>query len=317
MNNERGINMGRKIKEFKYKICNKENYAILFIPYKEIFKEVYIDLDKLDKVLNKKIYCTNNNSCIIRLEDSTVNLKQYLFDKSSKLYSKTANIYDFRKSNLTEKKNEAYNYDEMRLKISIGNKNMSKESRQNIIKGCRYNRYCKDYSLKMQNPQIGENNTMAILSWEDVNYIRGIYKQEGISQQTLADEYGIARTTINDIVNYRTWTIKKELNERIFKDNPSIDINKKEYDLNKFVFSDTIPNMLFVFEDKQIYIERLSIEDLFYIEERTIEGKLISSLDIYIPKEKKKGMKDFYLISKINPASKKRAYYHRLIREIF
>lgn len=309
--------MGRKIKKFKYKICEKEKYAILFIPYKETFKEIYIDLDKLYKVLDKKIYCKKDNSCIVCLEDNKVNLKRYLFDKSSALYSKTANIYDFRKSNLTEKRNEAYNYDEIRLKISIGNKNMSKKSRQNIIKGCKYNRYCKDYLLKMQNPQIGEKNTMAILSWEDVNAIREIYKLEEVSQQALAEEYGIARTTVSDIVNYRTWTIRKELNERIFKDNPSIDINKKEYDLNKFVFSDTIPNMLFLFKDKQIYIERLSITDLFYIEERTIEGKLISSLDIYIPKENKKRMKDFYLISKINPASKKRAYYHKLIREIF
>lgn len=51
----------------------------------------------------------------------------------------------------------------------------------------------------------GENNGRAKLSKEDVKEIRKRYFKEKVSQGALAREYGVGRSTIWRVINYKTW----------------------------------------------------------------------------------------------------------------
>ena len=70
-------------------------------------------------------------------------------------------------------------------------------------------------------------------------------------------------------------------------------------------------------KDEFIYREKLSIEGLIYIEQRSLEGKCLASVDMYIPKNKNKRMTKFYIISKMNPKAKGREYFYNLIDKAF
>jgi hypothetical protein len=54
----------------------------------------------------------------------------------------------------------------------------------------------------------GEDCPYAKLNWEAVDYIRA--NPDRLTQKELGDMFGVARTTISSIVNYRTWKHKPE-----------------------------------------------------------------------------------------------------------
>ncbi|MDP3987018.1 MAG: GIY-YIG nuclease family protein [Nanoarchaeota archaeon] len=71
------------------------------------------------------------------------------------------------------------------------------------------------WNLGKKNPalgdkQLGEDNKMAKLTWGEVAEIRYKYENFNYSQEELAVEYGVVRTTIQPIVEYRTWVRKLE-----------------------------------------------------------------------------------------------------------
>jgi DNA-binding transcriptional regulator YiaG len=195
---------------------------------------------------------------------------------------------------------------------------MSKEKRENIARGARENRYTKDYSNKLQEDKLGEKNLSAVLTWDLVNEIRKISREENISQYELANMFNVGRATIADIINYRTWTVNPKFNERVYKDDniriiKNVNINSVEFDYDDLKFN----NVLLKFEDEYLYIEKLSIQGLIYIEQRSLEGKCLASADICIPKNKSKLMKKFYSIAKMNPRSKGRPYFYNFIDKAF
>ena len=52
----------------------------------------------------------------------------------------------------------------------------------------------------------GEDCPYSKLNWEAVEYIRA--NPDNLLQRELAEKFGVARTTIGDVVNYRTWKNK-------------------------------------------------------------------------------------------------------------
>jgi len=53
---------------------------------------------------------------------------------------------------------------------------------------------------------VGEDNAAAKVTADDVREIRSRYASESVSQQALADEYGITQTVVSQIILRRTWT---------------------------------------------------------------------------------------------------------------
>jgi predicted XRE-type DNA-binding protein len=57
----------------------------------------------------------------------------------------------------------------------------------------------------------GELNQRAKLSQKDVEVIRARYAQGGISQQALANEYGIGQVTVSHLIRGKTWNSTADL----------------------------------------------------------------------------------------------------------
>jgi len=51
----------------------------------------------------------------------------------------------------------------------------------------------------------GENAARAVLTWDDVREIRRLYKERVMTQQQLADNYGVKRANISAIIVGRSW----------------------------------------------------------------------------------------------------------------
>lgn len=67
----------------------------------------------------------------------------------------------------------------------------------------------KKMSESLRGMFTGEKSSSAILTWEQVEEIRKKYKTNLYSQENLAIEYGVKRTTIQTIINNRTWKNKR------------------------------------------------------------------------------------------------------------
>lgn len=94
-------------------------------------------------------------------------------------------------------------------KISIAQKNLSKEKREKITKGARENRYCKEYAKKLSDTKLGELNPRHKLIESQVIEIRRLWETKIYTAQSLGDKFGVKRQTITDIVYGRTWKYLK------------------------------------------------------------------------------------------------------------
>jgi len=303
----------------------KEKCTILNIYYQKEHRyiDIIIDAEDLKKVKDKKIYIAlEDGKYKPRIYNGThyMRLQSFLTPNLKISYSKNRNHCDCRKDNITSSPLEVIGLvEENSIKMKASSLKMSKEKRENITRGSRENRYTKDYSNKLQEDKLGEKNISALLTWDLVNQIRKISIDENISQYELANMFNVGRATIADIINYRTWTVNPKLKERVYKDD-NIKVIKKINDISdvQFSYNDMyFDNILLMFEDEFLYIEKLSIQGLIYIEQRNIDGKCLASVDIYIPVNKSKLMKKFYSIAKMNPRSKGREYFYKFIDKAF
>lgn len=90
----------------------------------------------------------------------------------------------------------------------LGKRNykMSDEAKNNIRKGIIEKRNTEAYIKKLSERKRGSLNPRVKLTETDVKEIRRIYATGKLSQQKIADLYGVHRSTIADIINRRTWT---------------------------------------------------------------------------------------------------------------
>lgn len=69
---------------------------------------------------------------------------------------------------------------------------------------------CKDnmdtkVGLSEYGARCGEDHPKAVLDWETVELIRDLSEEHGISAYAIAEELGLKRQTVRDVVEYRTW----------------------------------------------------------------------------------------------------------------
>jgi len=89
--------------------------------------------------------------------------------------------------------------------MSISAKNMTVAKRENIIKGIREKRYCKEYAKKLSDGKLGELNPQHKLKTEQVIEIKKLWNIGTYTTTSLGESFGVKRQTIADIVYGRTW----------------------------------------------------------------------------------------------------------------
>jgi len=84
-------------------------------------------------------------------------------------------------------------------------KRHTEETKRKIGEKSKGRYFSPEARKKMSENNKGEKNDMAKLSWEKVREIRKRYKEESVTQDQLALEYGVTQGLIGHIVNYRIW----------------------------------------------------------------------------------------------------------------
>lgn len=86
---------------------------------------------------------------------------------------------------------------------SCGHK-LSDEAKARIKAGIQAKRYTREYAKKLSVTKQGERNPQSRLDVEKVMEIRELYEQ-GYTQQALADMFDVKRSTVQDVVQRKTW----------------------------------------------------------------------------------------------------------------
>ncbi|MFA4834850.1 MAG: HNH endonuclease signature motif containing protein [Dehalococcoidia bacterium] len=87
------------------------------------------------------------------------------------------------------------------LFLGTGKDNMQDAvKKQRVATGDKQGTHTKPESVKR-----GEENGSSKLTWKKVNKIRKLYKTVYITQRQLAEQFGICKTTVKNILNMSTW----------------------------------------------------------------------------------------------------------------
>lgn len=261
-------------------VDNKYHNAVESLDNIHVSKTKFKDINDIkSNITSLRLYCKdkNSHSFIKTIKKEKSNKSYYLKDTYT---NKNKYLLDYRMANITDKSSEVYGYS------NIPKYHYEKQDKEYLVSCMREKRYSKNYSRELAKSKTGEINPSAKLTKETVKKIREERYLLGHTQQYLADKYKVGRATIADIVNYRTWVLKDDLSLRKYKTDVIVTIEDLTYSsettiydrLNKDYLLLNIPS-----EKISIYLEKLPIDRLLYLEVRDNDNKFIVNSDLFFP----------------------------------
>jgi len=103
-----------------------------------------------------------------------------------------------------EKLRIALKINRKKIKYKKGYK-LDEDKKKNILEGILKKRYTKEYAKKLSLAKLGELNGLSVLTESQVKQIRELYNLGDYSQYLLSQMFNVSRSTIQDIVQYKTW----------------------------------------------------------------------------------------------------------------
>jgi hypothetical protein len=277
----------------------KGDVAIVDVPYKDTIVRVTIDKEDIDMVsaIHGRWILTYKDSkrtyfYFVCNLDKSISLHKLLLqaNNTDKVFIKDKDHTNLRKDNLTL---NSYEVDDALRELKRKSyKNMSDEGKLNLLEGIRMNRYSKDWSDKLATHKKGKKNPNTVLNVNKVREIREDYALRKFTQQALADKYGVGRTTIADIVNYRTWN---EIGEdpkktyRIYVESQVIPIVLKETPIQEYTFTNAdiwLKDFVIELQGKKsaefIFCQKIGDIKL-YVEVRDTKKEFLHSFEVVFP----------------------------------
>lgn len=294
--------------------------AIIEVPYKKDI--IYVTIDKEDIELASSIrgkwisYIKGENKKTGKKYSYFYSNKDKLYlhklilqcEKNDIVYFKDDDYTNIRKNNLTINTYEADDKFVETCKNTF--KNMSEDAKEKFYRGMRENRYTKDWSDKLSSNKKGEKNPSALLTAKIVADIRYQYANSQGTQQSIADEYNVARTTIADILNYRTWNEVGENPDkkyRIYNENKIIVLDLRNTPITTFLFkNEDLPQEEITLEVRSpnntefIFVQKVGKIKL-YVEIRDKLKVFVSSFEVVFPEYVTKQHIHNYVIAKKKP----------------
>lgn len=299
----------------EYKIKYKKSYIHFYVDNDKcekveqiedlrVSKNKFTDINDFESIVYKyRILCGKNRKSFIReIIDNKPKKNYFLKDTYT---NKNETILDYRTSNITDKLSEVYEYSKI---PKYHYKNQDKEI---LVKGMREKRYSKNYSRELSKSKTGGVNPAAKLNEKLVSKIREERYLLGYTQQSLADKYNVGRGTIADIVNYRTWVLKEDLSLRAYKLNKQVVVKNTNCMLENSIYDRLKENyVLLDIPEKEVYIylEKLPIDRLLYMEIRDRNHNFIANSDLFFPIDNDRT--DF-ILSSFNPIKNGRAITYK------
>jgi predicted XRE-type DNA-binding protein len=273
--------------------------AIIEVPYKNQIIDVTIDKEDIEKassiqgrwILVRKTPKTDLFYFVCN-KDKSIYLHKLIVgaSKEDKVYFKDKNYTNLRKENLSINTFEVD--DAFREKRKKAYQNMSPQGKANLLRGIKWNRYSKEWSDKLSNTKKGEQNSNTKLNAQLVREIREAYATRRFTQQALADYYQVGRTTIADIVNYRTWNeIGEDPNKeyRVYKENEVIELNLQETPIQWREFTnediwkdDFVLHVIDKSVEEYLFIQKIGKIKL-YVEVRDKNKEFYHSFEVVFP----------------------------------
>ena len=265
------------------------------------------DLEKIKETADKKGMRVRDGYLYTCDARSSRVSQEILGGYANNIFYKNRDKLDLRRENLVTKLSEIDGY------IEKKRERFKEQDTEYMIEQMRLKRYNKGYSVKLSEKQASENNNQAKLSYEDVIEIRKIYEESTISQDGLAHKYGVARTCIADIVNYRTWTMRENTNIRKYKNCGKLRLRRKDTRLYESMIGSE--GRLTVGERK-VYVEKLPIDRLVYIEVHK-GGKVELSVDLFYPHRNRDRLKGKeYIVAGYTPRKMRAQEVNDILGEI-
>lgn len=295
----------------EYKIKHKKDYIHFYVDNDKcekvekltdlrIVKRKFKDINDLKSVVYKnRIICGKNRKSFIKeVLDCETRKNYFLKDTYT---NEDKKLLDYRIKNITSKISDVYGYS------VIPKHHYEKQDKEYLITCMREKRYSKNYSRELAKTKTGKVNPAAKLTEELVAKIREERYLLGYTQQALADKYSVGRPTIGDIVNYRTWVLKDDLSLRVYKKDRQIIINNLNSISDNCIYDRlTEKYILLDIPEKEVYIylEKLPIDRLLYMEIRDRNHEFIANSDLFFPVDNDRA--DF-ILSSFNPIKNGRA----------
>lgn len=280
-----------------------DDIAIIDVPYKKTVVHITIDKEDIEiasSIQGRWIYAnkgidekTGKTYFYVRSnKESSLYLHKLIAncDITDSVYFKDNDSTNIRKENLSV---NSYDVDDAFIeKRRQAFYNMSEEAKFNFYKGMRENRYTKEWSDKISDAKKGENNPRSVLTPKIVEEIRYQYAKREVTQKSLADTYNVGRTTIADIVNYRTWNeIGENPNKkyRQYNEEQIFLLDLTNTPISKHLFNNAdIPQEEFVLEVQSlnntefIFVQKIGSIKL-YVEIRNKSKEFVSSFEVVFP----------------------------------
>lgn len=299
----------------EYKLKYKKEYVHFYIENDKckkvesltelrVTKRRFKDINDITSIIYKnRITCGKNRKSFAKVIFGSEDRKNhYLKDTYT---NENEKLLDYRSENITDNISEVYGYS------VIPRHHYEKQDKEYLITCMREKRYSKEYSRELAKTKTGNVNPAAKLTEELVAKIREERYLLGYTQQHLADKYNVGRGTIADIVNYRTWVLKDDLSLRTYeKDNHTIITNLHFISDNCIYDRLKEKYVLLYIPEKEVYIylEKLPIDRLLYMEIRNKNHEFIANSDLFFPIDNSRVK---FILSSFNPIKNGRAVIYK------
>lgn len=265
----------------------KENVIKLELKSGQTIYTVLLNSDDYKRIEGKKMAIIKQHghaTVNIFLEEGykkKKSLGKFILETDKNVYLKNrlisdSNILDYRKENLTLSIKDMVGYTDIAREHFYKNKDKIMSARHK--KGV----YQSSIAEKIIKNKSGEKSYRAKLTNNDVINIRERYVSGLITQEKLAKEYGVSRSTISSIVTYKRW---KDFHLR-----PLSNLNKKNVilldkkseskkHLSFFDFNDD--NLFYLKDDNLVYyLEKINDNGLVYLEVRNKKNDVLVRSDL-------------------------------------
>lgn len=299
----------------EYKVKYKRDYVRFYVDNDKckivesltdirVTKNKFKDINDLTSVIYKnRIICGKNRKSFVKEILGSENGKNYYLKDT--YTSENQNVLDYRAQNITDNISNVYGYS------VIPKQHYEKQDKEYLITCMREKRYSKNYSRELAKTKTGNVNPAAKLTEELVAKIREERYALGYTQQYLADKYNVGRGTIADIINYRTWVLKDDLSLRSYKKDNQVLVKNINFFSDSCIY-DRLKEKYILLDipEKEVYIylEKLPIDRLLYMEIRDRNHEFIANSDLFYPVDNDRT--DFILAS-FNPIKNGRAIIYQ------
>lgn len=199
----------------------------------------------------------------------------------NRLISEDKTFLDYRKDNLTTNIKDMIGYSDIARENFFKNKEKIMRGRH---KDGVYQASIADKIIKKKS---GEGHYSAKLTSQDIVDIRKKYVPGLITQDKLAKEYGVSRSTISSIVTYKRWRNFHLRDVNSLEKNKVIFLTRKKCIKKYLSFFDFKDSSWFYLKDDNLvyYLERINDDGLVYLEVRNKSNDVLIRSDLLFNEE--------------------------------